>query len=375
MSEEYLNLQHDQVAFPKLGLIFDLDSTAFTIFGVDIQWYGLLITFGMLLAIIFAFSQMKRYGIVADRAIDAIISGIIGGIVGARTYYVILEWDQYKDHPVDIFNIRLGGLAIYGGIIGAILVGGIVAKLRKVKLLPLLDIVGQGFLIGQCIGRWGNFFNQEAFGCNTDSIFGMTGGRIQSWIASNYANTNCYNNLQVNLDPSMPVHPCFLYESIWCLLGFILLAVIAKKWRKFDGQIFLIYIAWYGLGRSFIEGLRTDSLVIGNIRISQALSILCVVISVALLIIIGSKVKRLGSDYKLYCETDESKELLMQAKKARLKDKSKSKTNKNIQEKEPEDKDTEKSTDSQTDENSQKNADNADNINNETADADKNKEE
>lgn len=375
MSEEYLNLQHDQVAFPKLGLIFDLDSTAFTIFGVDIQWYGLLITFGMLLAIIFAFSQMKRYGIVADRAIDAIIGGIIGGIVGARTYYVILEWDQYKDNPVDIFNIRLGGLAIYGGIIGAILVGGIVAKLRKVKLLPLLDIVGQGFLIGQCIGRWGNFFNQEAFGCNTDSIFGMTGGRIQSWITSNYANTNCYNNLQVNLDPNMPVHPCFLYESIWCLLGFILLAVTAKKWRKFDGQVFLIYIAWYGLGRSFIEGLRTDSLVIGNIRVSQALSILCVVISVALLIIIGSKVKRLGSDYKLYCETDESKELLMQAKEARLKDKSKSKTNKNIQEKEPEDKNTEKSTDSQTDENNQNNADNANNINNETADADKNKEE
>lgn len=375
MSEEYLNLQHDQVAFPKLGLIFDLDSTAFTIFGVDIQWYGLLITFGMLLAIIFAFSQMKRYGIVADRAIDAIIGGIIGGIVGARTYYVILEWDQYKDNPVDIFNIRLGGLAIYGGIIGAILVGGIVAKLRKVKLLPLLDIVGQGFLIGQCIGRWGNFFNQEAFGCNTDSIFGMTGGRIQSWITSNYANTNCYNNLQVNLDPNMPVHPCFLYESIWCLLGFILLAVTAKKWRKFDGQVFLIYIAWYGLGRSFIEGLRTDSLVIGNIRVSQALSILCVVISVALLIIISSKVKRLGSDYKLYCETDESKELLMQAKEARLKDKSKSKTNKNIQEKEPEDKNTEKSKDSQTDENSQNNADNANNINNETADADKNKEE
>ena len=375
MSEEYLNLQHDQVAFPKLGLIFDLDSTAFTIFGVDIQWYGLLITFGMLLTIIFAFSQMKRYGIVADRAIDAIIGGIIGGIVGARTYYVILEWDQYKDNPVDIFNIRLGGLAIYGGIIGAILVGGIVAKLRKVKLLPLLDIVGQGFLIGQCIGRWGNFFNQEAFGCNTDSIFGMTGGRIQSWITSNYANTNCYNNLQVNLDPNMPVHPCFLYESIWCLLGFILLAVTAKKWRKFDGQVFLIYIAWYGLGRSFIEGLRTDSLVIGNIRVSQALSILCVVISVALLIIIGSKVKRLGSDYKLYCETDESKELLMQAKEARLKDKSKSKANKNIQEKEPEDKNTEKSKDSQTDENSQNNADNANNINNETADADKNKEE
>lgn len=378
MSEEYLNLQHDQVAFPKLGLIFDIDSTAFTIFGIDIQWYGLLITFGMLLAIIYAFSQMKHYGIVADRAVDAIIGGIIGGIVGARTYYVILEWNQYKDNPMDIFNIRLGGLAIYGGIIGAILVGGIVAKLRKVKLLPLLDIVSQGFLIGQCIGRWGNFFNQEAFGCNTDSIFGMTGGRIQSWISSNYTNTNYYNNLQVNLDPNMPVHPCFLYESIWCLLGFFILAVVAKKWRKFDGQIFLMYITWYGLGRSFIEGLRTDSLVIGNIRISQALSIVCVVVSIALLIIISSKIKRMGSDYKLYCETDESKELLMQAKEARTKNKSESKTSKhktNIQTKEFKDKDAANSTDPQADENSQSNADNANNINNETADADKNKEE
>lgn len=374
MSEEYLNLQHDQVAFPKLGLIFDLDPTAFTIFGINIQWYGLLITFGMLLAIIYAFSQMKHYGIVADRAIDAVIGGIIGGIVGARAYYVILEWDQYKDHPIDIFNIRLGGLAIYGGIIGAILVGGIVAKLRKVKLLPMLDIVGQGFLIGQCIGRWGNFFNQEAFGCNTDSVFGMTGGRIQSWISSNYLNTNCYNNLQVSLEPDMPVHPCFLYESIWCLLGFIILAVVARKWRKFDGQIFLMYIAWYGLGRSFIEGLRTDSLVIGNIRVSQTLAVVCVVASVALLIIIGSKVKRMGSDYQLYCETDESKALLMQAEEARAKDKAKSKAKKNktdIQTKESENECAAISTDSQADENNQ----NSNNINNETADADKNEEE
>lgn len=318
MSNEYLNLKHDEIAFPNLGLKFDADPTAFTIFGLEIQWYGLIITLGMFLAIIYAFSQMKRYGIDSDRAVDAVIGGIIGGIIGARLYYVILEWDNYKDNLADIFNIRLGGLAIYGGIIGALLIGGIVAKLRKVKLMPMLDIVGQGFLIGQCLGRWGNFFNQEAFGCNTDSIFGMTGGRIQSWISSNYINTNCYNNLKVELSPDAPVHPCFLYESVWCLIGFVILAIAARKMRKFDGQIFLMYTAWYGLGRAFIEGLRTDSLCIGNVRISQALAIICTVTSVLLLIIIGSKVKRMGSDYKLYCDTDESKELLLKAEEARL---------------------------------------------------------
>lgn len=354
MTEEYLNLENHQVAFPELGIKLNADPTAFSIFGFNVQWYGLLITIGMILAIIYCFSQMKRYGIDPDRAIDAVIGGIVGGIVGARLYYVILEWDQYKDNIASIFNLRLGGLAIYGGIIGALLVGGIIAKIRKVKLLPLLDLVGQGFLIGQCVGRWGNFFNQEAFGCNTDSVFGMTGGRIQSWIASSYTSTQCYNNLQVELDPSLPVHPCFLYESLWCLAGFILLAVTARKFRKFDGQIFLMYIAWYGLGRSFIEGLRTDSLVIGSIRVSQALAIVCTVAAVMLLVICGLKVKRMGTDYRLYCETEESKELLRKAEEARLERKSKkSKTEKTASVKE-------------ADENK---------ANNETAEADKNKEE
>lgn len=319
MTEEYLNLKNDEIAFPNLGLKFDADPTAFSIFGFDVQWYGVVITIGMVLAIFYCFSRMKKYGIDPDRAIDAVIGGIVGGIVGARLYYVVLEWDQYKNNIADIFNLRLGGLAIYGGIIGALLVGGIVARLRKVRLLPLLDLVGQGFLIGQCLGRWGNFFNQEAFGCNTDSIFGMTGGRIQHWIASSYATSQCYNNLGVELDPAMPVHPCFLYESLWCLIGFIILAIVSKKFRKFDGQIFLMYIAWYGLGRSFIEGLRTDSLVIGSIRVSQALAIVCFVTAVILLIVFGLKVKRMGSDYVLYCNTEESKQLLKQAEEARQK--------------------------------------------------------
>ncbi len=182
------------------------------------------------------------------------------------------------------------------------------AKLRRVRLFPLLDIVGVGFLIGQGIGRWGNFVNQEAFGSNTDSLFCMTGGRIQSWIESNYTAVG-----DTSLNPNYAVHPCFLYESVWCLLGFVLLALVMKKWRKFDGQVFLMYIGWYGLGRFFIEGLRTDSLMIGTLRVSQVLAALCVVFSVVMLLVCGSKVKRMGRDYVLYCNSKESKALFAEA--------------------------------------------------------------
>ena len=179
-------LEQNEIQFPHLGIDLHVDSTAFQIFGIDIQWYGLLITCGLLLAMIYAFHNMRSYGIHPDRAIDAIIGGIIGAIVGARAYYVILEWDNYAGDWKRIFNLRQGGLAIYGGLIGALVVGCIIAKIRKVRLLPLLDLCGAGFLLGQGIGRWGNFFNQEAFGCNTNSIFGMTGGTIQNWITNVY---------------------------------------------------------------------------------------------------------------------------------------------------------------------------------------------
>lgn len=327
MSDNIATLDYNQISFPNLGITIDADPTAFTLFGIDIQWYGLLITLGLLLALVYCFSQMKQYGLNSDRALDAVLGGIVGGIVGARLYYVILEWDRYADDPMSIFNLREGGLAIYGGLIGALLVGCVVAKLRKVRLLPLLDLTGQGFLIGQGIGRWGNFFNQEAFGCNTspDYPLGMTGGRIQAWISAYYTDTNCYNNLGVELDSSLPVHPCFLYESLWCIIGFVILAIVSRKFRKFDGQIFLMYLAWYGLGRSVIESLRTDSLVIGHIRVSQALAIVLVVASLAALIIASFKVKRMGVDYTLYCNTEESKVLLAEVEKQRAKSKSKKK--------------------------------------------------
>ncbi len=303
----------NQIVFPKLGIDIDLNPTAFTIGSLEVKWYGIIITLGVVLAFIYALKNLRRYGLEVNRFMDAFIGGLIGGIIGARVYFVVMQWDLYKDDWKEIFNFRGGGLAIYGGIIGALIVGCTVAKLRKLRILPVLDIAGIGMLLGQGIGRWGNFFNQEAFGSNTDSIFGMSGGTIQSWIQNYYPNTTFYENFGIAMDPDTPVHPCFLYESIWCLLGFVLLAVFAKKIRRYDGQIFLIYIGWYGLGRAFIESLRTDSLVIGNVRISQLVAILCVAASVILQVVIGLKVKRMGADYQMYCDTEESKQLLYEA--------------------------------------------------------------
>lgn len=304
------------ISFPKLGWEFNIDPTAFTVFGIEIQWYGLIITIGLVLAMVYCFPRMKRFGLDADRTIDVVIGGVIGGIVGARTYYVLLRWDQYKDDWRSIFNLRGGGLAIYGGLIGAIAVGLIICKIRKVKMLPMLDIGVMGFLIGQGIGRWGNFINQEAFGSNTDSIFGMTGGTIQQAIINE--NNGIEGTIQQGLELSekYAVHPCFLYESVWCILGFILLALFHKH-RKYDGQMLLMYMTWYGLERFIVEGLRTDSLMIGSIKASQMLSALLVVLSVILQIIMLSKVKRDPESYVLYCNTEESKSLLAEAEERR----------------------------------------------------------
>ncbi|MCM1226763.1 MAG: prolipoprotein diacylglyceryl transferase [Clostridium sp.] len=303
------SLEKNEVVFPKLGISLHVDETAFTVFGLEIKWYGLLITAGILLAMIYGFTRMKRYGIDPDRAVDAVIAGIIGAVIGARAYYVIMEWDSYSGNWKEILNIRNGGLAVYGGIIGALLIGGSVAKIRKLRLLPLLDIAGIGLLLGQGIGRWGNFTNQEAFGYNTESIFGMTSEAVQSWIVSEQGGIDPSEAVMA-MNPETPVHPCFLYESVWCILGFILFALLEKKIRKFDGQMFLMYLIWYGAERAVVEGLRTDSLMLGTIRVSQALSVILVIVSAVLLVVMYGKVKRMGEDYVLYADTEESKEMI-----------------------------------------------------------------
>ncbi len=298
-----LRAEPDKVYFPNFGSGdnilkrgITIDRVIFKIPGTDIEiyWYGFLIGIGILLAMIYGFRKMRSCGIDPDRATDAVIGGVIGAIVGARLYYIVFNTEgmQLKE----FFKIRDGGLAIYGGLIGAILVGGIITKLRGLRLTAMLDVTAPCFLIGQCIGRWGNFFNQEAFGTNTDKPWGMMSWSTASFIASHDL---------VDLDQFKPVHPCFLYESLWCLAGFILLHLYFKH-RKFDGEIFLMYAGWYGLGRFFIESLRTDSLYLGQIKVSQLVAGTCVVASVILIIFFRSTVSRSG-EYKFFYETELSK--------------------------------------------------------------------
>lgn len=260
-----------EVSFPKLGIEFSIDNVAFSIFGKDIYWYAIIIAIGFLLAFTYALFNIKRFNIELDPMIDVVLVCVVCGILGARLYYVLFNLDYYLDNPTQIFAIWNGGLGIYGGIITAFAVGWFMSKKKKLNPLAMFDIASFGFLIGQGIGRWGNFVNQEAFGTPTDLPWGMVS-----------ANTD-----------NVAVHPCFLYESVWCLVGFLAMHFISLKFKKFDGQMFLIYIGWYGLGRAWIEGLRTDSLwlVQDVIRVSQLVAILCVIASVVLLTIGFRKTK------------------------------------------------------------------------------------
>lgn len=262
------------VSFPGLGINdLEINRVAFSIGSFDVYWYGILIATGLLLAVLYAYFNAHRYDVDRNKLIDCIIVGIITSVIGARAYYVAFKWDYFSAHPGEIIDIRDGGIAIYGAIIGALIGGLIMAKIRKMKFLPVLDITLTGFFIGQAIGRWGNFFNQEAFGTPTDSIFRMvsenTGG--------------------------VGVHPCFLYESVWCALGFLLLFIVNRKFQKYHGQVFYIYLVWYGFERMIVEGLRTDSLYLPfkmfgyDIRVSQALSAILMVAGIILLIVNRNK--------------------------------------------------------------------------------------
>ena len=299
----------DKVYFPNLGgdnILTNgitVDREMFTIPGTNftIYWYGFLIALGILLAMIYGYKRMRSYGIDPDRATDGVIGGLIGALAGARLYYIAFNTSGLTF--ADFFKFRDGGLAIYGGIIGAILVGGIVVKLRKLKLTAMLDVVAPCFLIGQAIGRWGNFFNQEAFGANTDLPWGMMSYKTMYFLADNGDSIALNSGKTVSC--FAPVHPCFLYESLWCILCFVIIHFYSKH-RKFDGELFLMYTGLYGLGRFFIESTRTDSLYLMNIKVSQLLAGTCFVASVILIIVFRSMVKRDG-DYKFFYQTELSK--------------------------------------------------------------------
>ena len=244
------------ISFPGLGLSFNPSRVAFSIGSKPIYWYGIIIAAGFLLAVYYAMRRADQFGLTQDNIIDMLICAVPLAIIGARAYYCLFSWNLYKDDPIRVLYIWEGGLAIYGGVIGAVIGLFLYTKVKKVKTSALLDIGGLGLLIGQSIGRWGNFMNREAFGAQTDSFLRM--GLTDASGATIY------------------VHPTFLYESVWNAVGLLILHFYSKR-RKFDGQIFLMYLGWYGLGRMFIEGLRTDSLYVGasNLRVSQLLAGIC----------------------------------------------------------------------------------------------------
>lgn len=250
------------VSFPGLGLTFNIDPTAFTVFGRDIKWYALILTTGIILGAIFAIFEARRVGVSSDTILDIVLYGTPTAIVFARAYYVICEWSYYSQHKSEIIKIWNGGIAIYGAIIGAVLAALIYCRVKKLSVGKIFDICCFGLFIGQIVGRWGNFVNAEAHGGETSLPWRM-------YIA----------------DINMAVHPTFLYESLWNLLGFVLL-FIYRKHKKFEGELFLMYIGWYGVGRAFIEGMRTDSLYIGltGIRTSQLLAVITVAVSIFLII-------------------------------------------------------------------------------------------
>ncbi len=264
------------------GITLNIDPVAFTIPGINwpIYWYGILIGTGCLLALIYGMVYAPRFNIDKDRMLDVVLVTIPVAILCARAYYCI--FDNVSGTKItsvkEFFGLGqvggFSGLAIYGGIIGAFLCGALMCKLRKVNILDMFDLAAVGFLIGQAIGRWGNFTNQEAYGTFTGS----------SWWGMESSIT------KIELGDGL-VHPCFLYESVWCIIGFIILHRISKN-RKFSGQIFLMYGAWYGFGRFFIEGLRTDSLTLGKIRISQMVAIIAFVTCTALVLYLYNKHKK-----------------------------------------------------------------------------------
>lgn len=278
------------IEFPNLfnGVKLEVGRVAFPVFGIDVYWYGIVVATAIILAFLYAMKRAPDFGMISDRVFDAAAAGLIGGFLCARLYFVIFSETSYNF--ITFFTeIRDGGLAIYGGVIGGVIVSFAFMKWRKIQILPVLDLAGMSFLIGIGLGRWGNFFNQEAYGAavNPEYFLGMTGERIVREMGESL------------------VHPCFLYESMWCALGFILLHFYSKKLRTFDGEIFLLFTAWYGTGRAFNEQLRTDSLMLGEVKISQILAIVSAVMAIGAFAYLKFKVKK-ADNYKMYVSTEES---------------------------------------------------------------------
>lgn len=283
--------QGADLSFVNLGITIEHMKNSISVFGFRIAFYGIIIGIGMLAGIWVAQSDAKRRGQDPDIYLDFALYAIIFSIIGARLYYVIFSWDNYKNDLLQIFNLRAGGLAIYGGVIGAVVTLIVFTRVRKLSFLSMADSGCLGLITGQIIGRWGNFFNCEAFGGYTESLFAM---RIKKSIVNpSMISQDLLDHLIVeNGVEYIQVHPTFLYESLWNL-GVLIFMLWYRKRKRFDGEMLAIYFMGYGLGRCWIEGLRTDQLILfgTGIPVSQALSMLLVLAAAAFLIVKGRKYK------------------------------------------------------------------------------------
>lgn len=258
------------VSFPKLGIDLAVNRIAFYFSGIPVYWYGVIISLALISGVFVASFAAKKLGESTDIPLDlAIYCGPVA-VVFARLYYVIFNFSYYLHNPSEILNLRGGGIAIYGAVIGAVFAAFVYCRVKKLNTLSVFDIGAVGLICGQMIGRWGNFFNQEAFGTNTRLPWGMISESTVSYLRE-------LQNSGLNINPDLPVHPTFLYESLWSLAVLITLFIIVKH-RTYKGQIFFAYTSLYGVGRFFIEGLRTDSLMLGPIRVSQGLALICAVV-------------------------------------------------------------------------------------------------
>lgn len=272
------------IRFPHLGIEIASLGKGITIGGFSIAFYGMIIAFGMVMGYLMTAFQAKRTGQEPDLYLDLALWDIVFAVIGARIYYVIFSWDYYKDNLLQIFNTRGGGLAIYGGVIAGVITTIIFGKVRKQNFFQLLDTACIGLITGQIIGRWGNFCNREAFGGYTNGLFAMQ-LKQSDVAASNLTHSVLKHAVEIDGTRYIQVHPTFLYESFWNIAVLIILLLFTKH-RKYNGQIFLIYLLGYGLGRAWIEGLRTDQLIFfgTGVAVSQVLSGVLVVASAAILI-------------------------------------------------------------------------------------------
>lgn len=282
------------IRFPHLGIELENLGKSISLFGFDIAYYGMIIAFGMIVGYLVAAWQAKRTKQDPDLYLDFAIYAIIISVIGARLFYVIFNWGYYMQNPAEIINIRNGGLAIYGGVIAAILTAIVYCRIKKVNFWLLADTGVLGLIAGQMIGRWGNFFNREAFGDYTNGLFAMQLRRSE--VAASNISEKMLQHIQI-IDgvEFIQVHPTFLYESVWNLCLLIAL-IIYSKYKKFDGEIILLYLVGYGVGRLWIEGLRTDQLLIWGttIPISQAISVVGIVVGIVLIAVKRNKIRKLA---------------------------------------------------------------------------------